>query len=180
MSRRDEKEGSSERLERDHTRERPRSSKTEGTDRERAERKGREEVVRSEEEAELKSTLRRKMQPQVEDQDRHTNTPREKKRSGHHKHEDEKIIQPRRNKELKSDLKRRNEVEKRDMQVYSTEVNKREDKDESEEEPESPTVSSALSNSILSVNGQTGAGLWKVPSSARILTREEVMRNFYG
>ncbi|XP_017553318.1 membrane-associated guanylate kinase, WW and PDZ domain-containing protein 3 isoform X1 [Pygocentrus nattereri] len=179
-SRRDEKKGSSERVERDHTRERPRSSKTEGTDRERTEQKGREEVVRSEEEAELKSTLRRKTQPQVEEQDRHTNTPREKKRNGHHKHEAENIIQPRGSKELKSDSKR-SKVEKRDIQVYNTEVKQREDENESEEDsPGSPSMSSVLSNSILSMNGQAGAGLWKVPSSARILTREEVMRDFYG
>lgn len=180
-SRNSEKRDSNERVER-KSRESQRNNKREGAETTERKRRGEgvDRGVGSEEEKEMKSTLRRKKEPQGKGQDRDTSISREKKSSGHHKHEEERLHQ-RNSKDLQRNSKRKNEVEKRERQTCYTKVHLNEGLKESEEDAsESLTMSSALGALTLNTDDQTGAALWKVPSSARILTREEVMRDFYG
>ncbi|XP_066520229.1 membrane-associated guanylate kinase, WW and PDZ domain-containing protein 3 isoform X2 [Hoplias malabaricus] len=176
MPRSNELKGNCERVD-DHTTERQSNNKREHESSKRAERKEQRVGVGSAEEAVLKNNMRRK---EGEEKERETNRSREKKSNGHHTHE-YKRSQQRKSKDFQRDSKRKGEGGKKDGQVHSTEYQQTEEQNESEDDaPESSTMSSAFSNSTLSLLGQTGAELWKVPSTARILTREEVMRDIYG
>ncbi|XP_035380325.1 membrane-associated guanylate kinase, WW and PDZ domain-containing protein 3 [Electrophorus electricus] len=175
-SRRSEKKEGNEWEEWDYTRE----SKINSKDRDTTERSVKI-GARLEEGAELKRKLRRKTQPQGEEQNGNGTKYTDKRSSGHHRHEEENRIQERKCKELLiplSDSKGITDEEKRN--IYKTVVKQREGwNGHKEEMTTKDAAESPRAKSTLSKHEQTNPGFWKVPSSARILTHEEVMRDFY-
>ncbi|MCJ8729453.1 hypothetical protein PDJAM_G00106500 [Pangasius djambal] len=167
--RREEKKDSSERVGRDCSRGRQRTKKREGRNRKTAETNGQEVVVEAgampEEDVKLKSMLRRKKQPQDMEKDQDTSKSRVKKSRSHHRHEKEDKLQQRRSKKLQNGSKRKTQGEERDIEVYDIIIQEG-DQNECEEEL---TITDAPDQN----------DHWTVPSFARILTREEVMRDLY-
>lgn len=167
--RREEKNDKSERVARDSSRGRQRTKKREGRNRKNAETNGHDEVVEPEavpeEDVKLKNQLRKKTQPQDMEKTRDTSKSRGNRNRSHHRHKKVNKQQQRKTKELHSGSKRNTQVEESDGEVYDIVVQNRE-QNEFEED-------------LTIIDAPDLNDPWTIPSFARILTHEEVMRDLY-
>ncbi|KAG7326528.1 hypothetical protein KOW79_009929 [Hemibagrus wyckioides] len=166
---REEKNDSSERVGRDCSRGRQRTKKREGRNRKNAETNGREEVVEAgaetKEELKLTSVIRQDKPLEVMEKEQDTSKSTVKKSGSHHKKKEDKP-QQRKSKERQSNSKRNKQGKEWDIEVYDIVIEKG-DQNECEDD-------------LIMTHAPDQNDHWTVPSFARILTHDEVMRDLYG
>ncbi|KAI5628502.1 membrane-associated guanylate kinase, WW and PDZ domain-containing protein 3 isoform X2 [Silurus asotus] len=168
LEREEKKDRSDHRVEGDGLRGRQRTKKRGSRNRKNIETNGQEEVVEAgvmpEKEVKLRSMSRRKKQPEDTEKDQDAGRSTVQKGQSHHKHKKEDKIQQRKSK--KTHRVKETQGKERDIEVYDIVIQN----DDQNEYKEVLTMTGAPDQNDHSTE----------PSFARILTRDEVMRDLYG
>lgn len=151
----------------DHSRQRRQNKKKEGMDRKATRRAIELQNWNAEGEMEVKSTSRRKKRSSPGRQ-QNRDTGRSRQINGIHEPQEATVIPQSTRKESKQNL----EPKIKDQQIYDV-------IDWNESDEELILTNDLDRNLIVSEMDQISPGPWKIPSFARILTHEEVMRDFH-